>query len=94
MTSSGARHVGNIASLITGVVAEVAREIGEFVTDAIEMNEAAAAARRDAEQQREAERDYREAVDLDADDDVEVTTAVFAEAPIAEPAEPAPGEKA
>ncbi|WP_436973891.1 hypothetical protein [Nocardia asteroides] len=94
MTSSGARHVGNIASLITGVVAEVAREIGEFVTDAIEMNEAAAAARRDAEQQREAERDYREVVDLDADDDVEVTTAVFAEAPIAEPAEPAPGEKA
>ncbi|MEV6363225.1 hypothetical protein AB0M17_23235 [Nocardia asteroides] len=94
LTSSGARHVGNIASLITGVVAEVAREIGEFVTDAIEMNEAAAAARRDAEQQREAERDYREAVDLDADDDVEVTTAVFAEAPIAEPAEPAPGEKA
>ncbi|MFI5502387.1 hypothetical protein [Nocardia asteroides] len=94
MTSSGARHVGNIASLITGVVAEVAREIGEFVTDAIEMNEAAAAARRDAEQQREAERDYREAVDLDADDDVEVTTAVFTEAPIAEPAEPAPGEKA
>ncbi|MEU5405255.1 hypothetical protein [Nocardia asteroides] len=94
MTSSGARHVGNIASLITGVVAEVAREIGEFVTDAIEMNEAAAAARRDAEQQREAERDYREAVDLDADDDVEVTTAVFTETPIAEPAEPAPGEKA
>ncbi|MEV6062378.1 hypothetical protein AB0L62_20445 [Nocardia asteroides] len=94
LTSSGARHVGNIASLITGVVAEVAREIGEFVTDAIEMNEAAAAARRDAEQQREAERDYREVVDLDADDDVEVTTAVFAEAPIAEPAEPAPGEKA
>ncbi|GAD87014.1 hypothetical protein NCAST_34_01420 [Nocardia asteroides NBRC 15531] len=94
LTSSGARHVGNIASLITGVVAEVAREIGEFVTDAIEMNEAAAAARRDAEQQREAERDYREAVDLDADDDVEVTTAVFTETPIAEPAEPAPGEKA
>ncbi|MFD6272811.1 hypothetical protein [Nocardia asteroides] len=94
MTSSGARHVGNIASLITGVVAEVAREIGEFVTDAIEMNEAAAAARRDAEQQREAERDYREAVDLDADDDVEATTAVFTETPIAEPAEPAPGEKA
>ncbi|WP_280477868.1 hypothetical protein [Nocardia asiatica] len=48
LTSSGARHVGNIANIITGTVAEVTREIGEWITDAIEMNEAAAAARRDA----------------------------------------------
>ncbi|WP_245567056.1 hypothetical protein [Nocardia vinacea] len=48
MTSSGARHVGNIANIITGTVAEVTREIGEWITDAIEMNEAAAAARKDA----------------------------------------------
>ncbi|MBP2194257.1 hypothetical protein [Nocardia goodfellowii] len=48
MTASGARHVGNIASIITGTVAEVTREIGDWITDAIEMNEAAAAARRDA----------------------------------------------
>lgn len=48
LTASGARHVGNIASIITGTVAEVTREIGEWITDAIEMNEAAAAARRDA----------------------------------------------
>ncbi|MEU1984745.1 hypothetical protein [Nocardia sp. NPDC019395] len=48
LTSSGARRVGNIAGIITGTVAEVTREIGEWVTDAIEMNEAAAAARRDA----------------------------------------------
>ncbi|MEU4313159.1 hypothetical protein [Nocardia sp. NPDC024068] len=48
LTSSGARRIGNIAGIITGTVAEVAREIGEWVTDAIEMNEAAAAARRDA----------------------------------------------
>ncbi|MFE9787855.1 hypothetical protein ACFYO7_20995 [Nocardia salmonicida] len=49
LTASGAQRVGKIASLITGTVAEVAREIGEFVTDVIEMREAAAAARRDAE---------------------------------------------
>lgn len=48
LTASGARHIGNIATIITGTVAEVTREIGEWITDAIEMNEAAAAARRDA----------------------------------------------
>uniref|UniRef100_UPI002455DC24 hypothetical protein n=1 Tax=Nocardia farcinica TaxID=37329 RepID=UPI002455DC24 len=48
LTSSGAKHIGNIATIITGTVAEVTREIGEWITDAIEMNEAAAAARRDA----------------------------------------------
>lgn len=63
LTSSGARHVGNIASIITGTVAEVTREIGEWVTDAIEMNEAAAAARRDAEAQRDLERDADEVQD-------------------------------
>ena len=50
LTSSGARHIGNIAGIITGTVSEVTREIGEWITDAIEMNEAAAAARRDAEE--------------------------------------------
>ncbi|KZM75627.1 hypothetical protein IU500_25060 [Nocardia terpenica] len=49
LTSSGARHVGNIATIITGTVAEVTREIGEWVTDAIEMREAARAAERDRE---------------------------------------------
>lgn len=53
LTSSGARRVGNIAGIITGTVAEVTREIGEWITDAIEMNEAAAAARRDAADARE-----------------------------------------
>ncbi|MCX4098131.1 hypothetical protein [Nocardia sp. alder85J] len=47
LTSSGARHVGNIATIISGTVAEVTREIGEWVTDAIEMREAAAAAEAD-----------------------------------------------
>ncbi|WP_228805664.1 hypothetical protein [Nocardia higoensis] len=50
LTSSGARHVGNIATIITATVADVTREIGEWVTDAIEMNEAAHAARRDAKE--------------------------------------------
>ncbi len=69
LTASGAQRVGKIATLITGVVAEVAREIGEFVTDAIEMREAAAAARRDAAQDREAAEFVEtetEIIDLDA----------------------------
>lgn len=49
LTSSGARHVGNIASIITGTVSEVTREIGDWITDAIEMREAAAASQRDRE---------------------------------------------
>ncbi|WP_330182786.1 hypothetical protein OHB26_03470 [Nocardia sp. NBC_01503] len=48
LTSSGARHVGAIASIITGTVAEVTKEIGDWITDAIEMREAAAAAAQDA----------------------------------------------
>lgn len=52
LTTSGARRVGNIASIITGTVSEVTREIGEWITDAIEMNEAAAAAKRDAAAER------------------------------------------
>ncbi|MBO0855637.1 MAG: hypothetical protein J2P18_17945 [Nocardia sp.] len=48
LTSSGARHVGKIATIITGTVSEVTHEIGEWITDAIEMREAAAAARQDA----------------------------------------------
>ncbi len=53
LTASGAKHVGNIATIITGTVQEVTREIGEWITDAIEMNEAAAAARKDAAAQAE-----------------------------------------
>lgn len=61
LTSSGARHVGNIATIITGTVAEVTREIGEWITDAIEMNEAAGAARRDARETAAAESTARQA---------------------------------
>ncbi|WP_280298390.1 hypothetical protein [Nocardia neocaledoniensis] len=88
LTSSGARHVGNIAALITGVVAEVAREIGEFVTDAIEMNEAAAAARRDAEQHLDVEPEFGRAVDLDEPAPTEPAPTVFTDADVA------PGDKA
>ncbi|MFI6213162.1 hypothetical protein ACIBCD_14315 [Nocardia brasiliensis] len=91
LTSSGAKHVGNIASIIAGTVAEVTKEIGEWITDGIEMREAAAAARRDAAAQR----------DLDLDDDLAAPAAepvvkepVATEAPYvdAEVVEPEPGE--
>ncbi|MGW4325811.1 hypothetical protein ACWEKR_07965 [Nocardia sp. NPDC004573] len=81
MTSSGARHVGNIANIITGTVAEVTREIGEWITDAIEMNEAAAAARRDAAAQQDLDRD------LGDEAEVAVTKPQTATKPQAEGAE-------
>ncbi|MFI9504832.1 hypothetical protein [Nocardia sp. NPDC052566] len=81
LTSSGARHVGNIANIITGTVAEVTREIGEWITDAIEMNEAAAAARKDAAAQRDS------GIDDDViDDDAPVSAATsYVEAEVIEP---------
>ncbi|WP_174186707.1 hypothetical protein [Nocardia barduliensis] len=91
LTSSGARHVGNIANIITGTVAEVTREIGEWITDAIEMNEAAAAARRDAA--------ARQDLDPDLGDETEVTvtkppvgeTEGFLDAEVVEPEVVEPG---
>lgn len=49
LTESAATRVGNIAQIITGAVAGVAREIGGGVTDAIEMHEAAKRAQEDDE---------------------------------------------
>lgn len=49
LTQSAAERVGNIAKIITGAVAGIAREIGDGVTDAIEMREAARRAETDAE---------------------------------------------
>lgn len=49
VTESAATHVGAIAGIITGAVRDVTREIGELITDAIEMREAARAAREDDE---------------------------------------------
>lgn len=51
-----ARGVGSIASIITGAVADVTREIGDIVTDGLEMREAAKAAKR-AEEDTDAELD-------------------------------------
>ncbi|WP_327144318.1 hypothetical protein [Nocardia sp. NBC_01327] len=74
LTATGARHVGNIATIITGTVAEVTREIGEWVTDAIEMREAAVAAQRDAAAQRAAAADSDYDQDFD-DEDLEPVVA-------------------
>ncbi|MEV6065170.1 hypothetical protein AB0L82_01345 [Nocardia sp. NPDC052001] len=74
LTSSGARHVGNIASIITGTVAEVTKEIGDWITDAIEMREAAAAAAQDAASQRASAADLED-FDDDFDGDVEPVAA-------------------
>lgn len=37
---SGATHVGRIATIVTGAVRDIAREIGSFATDVFEMREA------------------------------------------------------
>ena len=40
LTESAAGHVGRIATIITGAVRDVAREMGEWATDAFEMRDA------------------------------------------------------
>ncbi|PXY22553.1 hypothetical protein [Prauserella muralis] len=47
LTESAATHIGNIAGILTGAVRDVARETGDWLTDLIEMREAAARARDD-----------------------------------------------
>ncbi|MET7767234.1 hypothetical protein [Nocardia sp. NPDC005366] len=88
LTSSGARHVGNIAGIITGTVVGVTREIGEWITDAIEMNEAAAAARKDAEAGRGvglAEPDDAPGADDAVGAETAPKTTAFVEAEVVEP---------
>ncbi|MCP2269838.1 hypothetical protein LV75_002327 [Actinokineospora diospyrosa] len=46
-TESAAAHVGRIALIITGAVRDIAREVGDWATDVIEMGEAARRARAD-----------------------------------------------
>lgn len=41
LTESAASHVGSIAVIIAGAVRDVTREIGDWVSDGIEMREAA-----------------------------------------------------
>ncbi|MGF7123607.1 hypothetical protein AB4Z09_10510 [Rhodococcus sp. TAF43] len=52
ITESAATHVGRIAVIITGAVRDVTREIGDWITDGIEMREAARKAREDSEEAR------------------------------------------
>ena len=47
MTESAANHVGKIAVSIAGAVRDVTREIGDWVSDGIEMREAAKKASED-----------------------------------------------
>jgi hypothetical protein len=47
-TESAATHVGRIVVIIAGAVRDVTREIGDLITDGIEMREAAKKAERDA----------------------------------------------
>ncbi len=47
LTESAATHVGHIATIIAGAVRDVTREIGDWVSDGIEMREAAKKARED-----------------------------------------------
>ncbi|MBF0663220.1 MULTISPECIES: hypothetical protein [unclassified Rhodococcus (in: high G+C Gram-positive bacteria)] len=49
MTESAATRVGAIAGIITGAVRDVTREVGGWITDGIEMREAARKARSDEE---------------------------------------------
>ncbi|MFC5287596.1 hypothetical protein ACFPM7_11095 [Actinokineospora guangxiensis] len=47
LTESAADHVGRIAQIIAGAVRDIAREVGDWATDVIEMNEASRRARAD-----------------------------------------------
>ncbi|MBF6074532.1 hypothetical protein ACWEPH_12370 [Nocardia beijingensis] len=85
LTSSGAKHVGNIANIITGTVSEVTREIGEWITDAIEMNEAAAAARKDAQAQRDLDRDLGDEAEVTVPKPRADASEAFLDAEVVEP---------
>jgi hypothetical protein len=66
---SGATHVGRIATIVTGAVRDVAREIGSFATDVFEMREASGRALKEHEAEVE-EQAAREAAARTPDDDV------------------------
>ncbi|WP_072802696.1 hypothetical protein [Rhodococcoides yunnanense] len=48
LTESAATHVGKIAVIVAGAVRDITREIGDWVSDGIEMREAARKARDDS----------------------------------------------
>jgi hypothetical protein len=47
LTESAASHIGRIALIVTGAVRDVARELGDWATDAFEMRDAAKRAQSD-----------------------------------------------
>jgi len=49
VTESAADHIGKIATIITGAVRDIAKELGDWVSDVIEMREASQRAREDDE---------------------------------------------
>ncbi|AWH91570.1 hypothetical protein [Dietzia lutea] len=67
---AGASLVGRIAVIITDAVGSIAKEIGDFVTEGIEMREAARISRRE-ERQRTADdpRTDRDGIDARTEDD-------------------------
>jgi hypothetical protein len=50
ITESAADHIGKIALIITGAVREVAREVGDWATEAFEMRDAARTAVEDEDE--------------------------------------------
>ena len=48
LTESAATHVGNIASIVTSAVRDIAKETGDWLTDVVEMREASRRAHDDA----------------------------------------------
>lgn len=48
VTESATGHISNIAGIVTSAVRDVARETGDWVTDLVEMPEAAARANADS----------------------------------------------
>jgi hypothetical protein len=55
ITESAATHIGNIATIITGAIRDIARETGDWLTDVIEMREASHRAQADVQKLRAAE---------------------------------------
>lgn len=49
LTESAANHVGRITTIITGAVRDITHEIGDWVSDGIEMRDAAQKAKADSE---------------------------------------------
>ena len=50
VTESAAEHVGKIATIITDAVRDIARELGDWFTDVVEMREAAQRAKEDVDE--------------------------------------------